>query len=288
VILFGGPHPIAHGLPSIDLAAVGDIMLGRWVGAEITRHGPDYPFTLSRRELRHADLAVGNLECVLGSAPFAVRKRFLLRGNSLEASVLKRAGFAALTLANNHSLDCGPTGLSETLKALSSAHVSAFGAVASPSVLTRKGVRIAFLGYCDFPNDSGGSGICYTNEARLRADISSARQVADIVVVFWHWGVELSSTVSPRQRHLARLAAADGADVVFGAHPHVLQPIEWIRRPYGRRCLIAYSLGNFVFDAHPGRESRTEILHVILRRDGVRGYRVTPYRIVDCRPGPSG
>jgi len=265
----------------VDLAFVGDVMLGRWVGAEIRRHGPDYPFTKASAELRRADLAIGNLECALSRAPFAHSKQFQLRGDPAEAPALRRAGFAAMTLANNHALDCGPLGLSDSVAALASAGVRPLGVTPRATIFIRRGVRIAVLAYCDFPHDSGGAGIQYTDEATLARDLALAKKNADIAVVFWHWGVGLSPQVSARQTHLARLAMRDGADVVVGCHPHVLQPVEKTRHG-----VIAYSLGNFVFDARPGAQSQSEILHVFVTKHGASGFRVSRYRIRNCRPQP--
>jgi poly-gamma-glutamate capsule biosynthesis protein CapA/YwtB (metallophosphatase superfamily) len=296
VIFYAGPPVVvrqlaSHGAPhekiqseKVDAAFVGDVMLGRRVRRQIADHGIGYAFAGAIGELKRSDLALGNLECVLGHSPFEVRKRFLLRGDPSQARELKHAGFSGLTLANNHSLDCGKAGLGETLAALRQARIETAGITDTPAVFIRNGIHIAVLGICDFPNESGGTGICYTNESGLRVAIRRAKRTSDVIVVFWHWGVELSTRPSDRQRHLARISAQDGADVVIGCHPHVLQPVAWIHGSKGRRCLVAYSLGNFVFDARPGRESQSEILHVTLTRDGVRGYRTSPYQIVRCRP----
>jgi hypothetical protein len=196
---------------------------------------------------------------------------------------LARAGISVVSVANNHALDCGRLGLQDELTALDKTHVKAIGLAGSHgTVVVRKGVRIGLLAYCDFPNDSGGPGICYTDEKSLSTEIRALKRRSDVVAVFWHWGNELQTKPNPRQRFLARLAASAGADVVIGCHPHVLQPIERVGR-----TVVAYSLGNFVFDAAPGARSLTEILHVYATRRGVVGYKASPYKIVRCRAEPA-
>ncbi len=285
------PFPFGLGTrwpgPTVDLAAVGDVMLGRWVGREIDTHGRDYPLSKAKQELGKSDIAIGNLECALSKLAFSGRKRFHLQAKPAIGQALQSGGFAALSLANNHALDCGPDGLAETTSALRMSGVATIGITENPTVMIRKGLRIAFLAYCDFPNDSGGPGVSYTNETRLQNDITVARRQADVVVVYWHWGDELSRKVSNRQRLLAKRAANAGVDLVLGAHPHVLQPIEWIQGNGGKMCLVAYSLGNFVFDAPDAATSHSEILHVTLSKRGVTGFRVSPYVIVRCRPEPT-
>ncbi len=316
-------------------------MLGRYVGRRIVRKGIGSIFADSAAELSKADIAFGNLECVLSKRPFVVSKRILLRADPSSAAGLARAGFDVLSVANNHSLDAGSAGLDDTLGVLGKVGILGVGAGSVPiggepgiapgvsyppyppvaeaqegfrwagpppplfpfrkgepspdgsglltsaplgfpegPIVERGGVRIAFLAYCDFP---GASGIAYTDEGRLPEDIASARKVADVVIVSWHWGNELSTTVSKRQRHLARLAARAGADVILGHHPHVLQAIEWLPGRE-RRCLVAYSLGNFVFDAGTAAEKQTGILHVALSKEGARSYSFSKYTIYRGSP----
>ena len=104
-----------------------------------------------------------------------------------------------------------------------------------------------------------------------------------MVVVYFHWGVEGQFTSTARQRQLARAALRAGAQVVLGAHPHVLEPV--VRHGHS---VVAYSLGNFVFaPVRPG-SGRTGILHVYLSRSGVTGVRLRRGHIVGTRPAFGG
>jgi poly-gamma-glutamate capsule biosynthesis protein CapA/YwtB (metallophosphatase superfamily) len=271
--------------PTVELDAVGDVMLARWVERRALREGVQTPFRGVAPILRKADLAVGNLECVLGTWPTAVTKHILLRANPKVSQGLGLAGFDLMTLANNHALDCGPEGLRQTKATLRSLGLNSTGTGLVPLVINRKGLRVAFLGACDFHPASGGeSGIVYTDDAGLGAALRKAHQVADVVVLMVHWGVERTAMVSERQRHLAREFALAGADVILGSHPHVLQAVEWVPRPGGHRGMVAYSLGNFVFDARPGAESKSAILRVQLERGGAKSFSLVPVNILGSFP----
>jgi poly-gamma-glutamate synthesis protein (capsule biosynthesis protein) len=103
--------------------------------------------------------------------------------------------------------------------------------------------------------------------------VRAAKRANDVVVVFFHWGVELHAFPNERQRLFAGAALRAGATVVLGAHPHVLGPVE--RLPH---ALVAWTLGNFVFPAGDGAAVRTAILQVRLTARGVAGYRLVPVR----------
>ena len=110
----------------------------------------------------------------------------------------------------------------------------------------------------------------------------AAARVSDVVIVTFHWGVERSTSENDRQRSFARVALAAGATAVIGAHPHVLQPVR--RTGKGRRKLIAYSLGNFVWAAGGAASSATGILRLKLSGNGVEGAKLLRARIEGTRP----
>jgi len=252
--------PLRH----VSLVAVGDVMLGRWVGRRIAQEGIDSPFRSVVPSLRKADLAVGNMECALTHEPFAVEKRFLLRASPDVAPGLKRAGFGLLSLANNHAEDCGKPGVKEARRLLRAAGVEPLGPEDRPVVIERAGLRIGFVGLCDLPSYG----------TRSVRQVTALRKKVDVLVVMVHWGFEGSSRESVEQRRFAEKLAGAGANLVLGSHPHVLQPIRWVHH-----CLVAYSLGNFVFDARPGKERVSEILSVTLGEHGVENYSTTPVSI---------
>jgi poly-gamma-glutamate synthesis protein (capsule biosynthesis protein) len=113
----------------------------------------------------------------------------------------------------------------------------------------------------------------------IAADVAAARRRADLVVVWFHWGVELERLPNDRQRELADACFDAGAALVLGAHPHVLQPLS-----APPRKLVAWSLGNFVFPPHSPGTERTGVLLVGLDAAGVRGYGFRPATIVGVQP----
>ncbi len=254
--------------PPPSLIAVGDIMLGGRAKKILAECGPDYPFDALLPLLRSAPIVLGNLE-----GPFAHKARkqprnFSYRVDPELASSLTRAGINVVTLANNHLLDCGRSGVLETLDALARAKVSALGAgedksAAHAPVIRQAGrLRIGLLGYywnsrTAATADRPGSAMDFPE--MLEADIRGLREQVDRIVVTCHWGVPYEREPSIADRAKAHLAVDCGADVVIGHHPHIVQPFEIYRgRP------IFYSVGNFAFGSG---NSRAEGLLVSLRFD---------------------
>lgn len=236
----------------VVMSFVGDIMLDGGPGAAIGR-GID-PFADFASELRAAQLAVGNLECPVASGGQAIAKRWTFRADPRVLPVLV-SHFGAVSLANNHTGDFGKAALVETMQHLQAQSLAYFGAGLNLEAAHREllvelnGVRVALLGYDEFlPRvfEAGPSvpGVAWSEDELVTYDIRRARRNgAELVIPFMHWGWEHQSEPSQRQRELAYRMIDAGADAVIGAHPHVIQPVELYR---GK--VIAYSLGNFVFD----------------------------------------
>jgi poly-gamma-glutamate capsule biosynthesis protein CapA/YwtB (metallophosphatase superfamily) len=275
------------------LAAVGDVNLGDGAAVAIARHGARYPWLSVARVLRSADLAVANLECAVSrrGAPWP-GKQYTFRGRPSALRAAGRfAGIDAMSLANNHSLDFGRAAFLDTVAYARRFGIAPFGggrhlaAARRAAVLTRGNLRVGFVGFSDvrplgFDAAAGRPGTAPAFPDEIRAGVRAARRRADVVVAYFHWGIERSTVPSSRQRSLARIALDAGARVVLGAHPHVLQPIA--RR--GSRRLVAWSLGNFVFAAFSPGTERTGILRVKLGADGVRGWSFGRSRIHGVQP----
>jgi poly-gamma-glutamate capsule biosynthesis protein CapA/YwtB (metallophosphatase superfamily) len=260
--------------PHITLMAVGDVMLDRYVGRAIEREGMGYPLGAVGAILQKADLVVANLECPLTRHPKQLVKQFVFRAPPARVAALK--GIDLVSVANNHSLDCGRTGLAATLSTLKAAKIEVCGSNLEPTIVVRKGIRLAFLGFSDFPEPGGG--VNYYEPALLDA-VRGARRKADIVVVFPHWGVEGRASPSERQVGEAKELAQAGADLVIGSHPHTLQPISHIGH-----TVVAYSMGNFVFDS---QGAPTAIFDFTISRRGVESAKLIMCRIVGSRPIPA-
>lgn len=283
--------------PEITLAAVGDLMLARSLGAALERDPTDSPLAGVAPTLRAADVTVGNLECALGTAGRPAPKAYTFQGPPAAIDSLTDAGFDILSLANNHILDYGVAGLRETVALLDGAGIRHTGAglderqAHRPALLTVKGLKLAFLAYVNVPLEGGGynianweatgdePGVAWAEPGRIATDVAAARRDADLVIVLLHSGNEEEDTPNAIQRAAAYAAIDAGAALVLGAHPHTLQGIE---RYNGG--IIAYSLGNFVFDGFEGTANESAILTLTLTRAGVRSFTWTPVLIVDGRP----
>lgn len=278
---------------AVTLAAVGDIQLGRGVGRMIEKEGPDYPFRMVAPLLRSADLTFGNLECALSEEGRPIPKQFSFKADPAAALGMAGAGFDLLSLANNHSMDCGREGLLETQAALAGRGIRSVGAgrdaaeAAAPVILEHGGLRIAFLARTMVAPEGviyreDAPGVAALDPERIEDEVRAARRQADLVVVSLHWGIEYARQPQEEQRRLARRLVDAGACLVLGHHPHALQPVERYRGG-----LIAYSLGNFVFDAGPkGRQGA--ILRCTLTAGGVGSAELIPVAIREGRPAVEG
>ena len=268
LILICAPVAAAAAEPEeLTIAAVGDIMLGGRAEPYLRERGPAYPFQQVLPVLREAQVVVGNLECPLSVRGEAVtNKKFTLRAAPSAVEALKQGGIRVVSLANNHMMDFGPVALQDTLSALSDAGVLYAGAgmnlddARTPALLRTAGRTIAFLSYSltfplEFFASSSRPGTAPGYADYVQEDIRKARAVADLVVVSFHWGAEVTFAAKDYQIALARNAIDWGADLVLGHHPHVLQELELYK---GR--LIAYSLGNFVFGSESNRTNTSIIL----------------------------
>jgi hypothetical protein len=263
----------------ITIEWVGDITPGSAMGVPPGDGGVQ--FAGVRRRLRAADLTFGNLEGTYsvggdskcgGQAGHAC---FAFQAPLDHAVALRRSGFDAVNLANNHAWDFGARGQAQTLRALRRAGVAATGRPGEITIVRRGRLRVALLGFAAYPWAAS-----LTDLARVRRLVRRAGAAADVVVVAMHAGAEgADQTRVPvgtevafgedrgDSRRFAHAAVDAGADLVVGSGPHVIRGIE---RYHGR--VIAYSLGNFAGWNNfglGGPLSESGILRVKLTADGV-------------------
>jgi poly-gamma-glutamate capsule biosynthesis protein CapA/YwtB (metallophosphatase superfamily) len=281
-----------YGGPAVTLTAVGDVQLGRGVARAMARHGVDYPLAKVNDRLRRADLALFNLECALSQDGTPIAKRYSFKGDPAAANGLARAGLDVAVLANNHSVDCGRDRLAETIEALRRHGIAAVGAgedaatAAAPLIVMRNGLRIAILARSFVLPDrvvyreDAPTVAMYDPETMLE-EVRAARRQADVVIVSLHWGIEYAREPQESQRRIAHALVDAGAALVIGHHPHTPQPVERYRNG-----LIAYSLGNFVFDPAGEKGRHGLLLTCTLTRAGVQSYAVTPVKITNTQPRP--
>lgn len=210
-------------------------------------------FRFMKPYILSADVAIANLEVTLAGPPYQGYPQF--SSPDALAIALQEIGFDALVTANNHCIDRGKKGLERTIEVLDSfgiVHTGTFVDTVSrlndsPLFLEKNGFKLALLNYTYGTNGIAipkSSIVNLLDTALMRKDISKARESRpDVIVVFTHWGAEYQSLPSKYQKDLTEFCFAQGAQLVIGAHPHVLQPMEWRKES---NQFVAYSLGNFV------------------------------------------
>lgn len=290
----------------ISLTAVGDVWFARNVGKVIDQNGTDYPFALVADRLRAADITWCDLESPLGVTGSPLPGKLIwFRARPETVQCLKSPGIDVVCLANNHILDYDSPCLLETLDTLEANGIAYCGAgrdaasARRPAVLEAGGLRVAFLAYTEYADSSlywshayprtflAGENLPGCNPLDLdlvAEDIAGAKEVADLVVVGYHWGLE--DRAYPEAYHpwnnlpeIARKTIDLGACLVLGTHPHHIQGFEV--RDGG---LIAYSLGNFVTDQIEDAQREGMILDVELGPSGVLSARITPVWSEGFRP----
>lgn len=248
--------------------------------------------------LSRVDIAMVNLETAVTDRGEPAPKEYVFRAPASAFSALKAGGVDLVTVANNHGMDFGTTGLADTLAAGRRAGVRVVGGgrndtqAYAPYRAGVNGQRIAIIGATQVLDDQlisawtagpGKAGLASAkDEARLVRAVREARSTSDTVVVYLHWGLELSGCPTGTQTSLARRLVAAGADVIVGSHAHVLLGAGKLQR-----ALVAYGLGNFVFYASRELTSQSGVLEVTVTGRRIDRYRWVPARISGGIPYPA-
>lgn len=286
---------LATATPTCDIVVAGDIILGRGVNNKMVQYNDYlYPFRKVRDEFLSADWRIANLECTITDLlpppldPFTFT--FITASRAVDGLVY--AGIQTVSLANNHADNGGVESFVDMIQTLHKHDITTCGGgtmlaeARQPVIRTIKGTRVALLGYNDIlPGgpyaDVNSPGVAPLDLLTLPHDIAAARKQADVVIPFFHWGIEYTKDPTIIQQQAAHLAIDAGADMVLGSHPHWIQAIEAYK---GR--LIVYCLGNFIFDQDWSRETLEGcMLHLYWRGTTLSSIRFVPYLIEDrCQP----
>jgi poly-gamma-glutamate synthesis protein (capsule biosynthesis protein) len=270
----GGPAPA----PVVNLTVAGDIIFGRTVHRRMVEYGDfAHPLREVAPRLAAADLTIADLECSLSDRTEKPESptTFFFTTNAAAVDGLTLAGIDGVSLANNHSMNFGALGLTDTLAVLEGAGITPFGggldlaASRRPGLFEVKGTTIAWLGYDGISAAEYGAGPDWPGTCPLDADlvvedIAAAKAAgADLVIPFFHWSEEYVAVPSAFMREMAHLAIDSGAGLVVGSHPHWVQGTEWYKG-----VPILYSLGNFVFDQEWSLETKQGMFAEIVLRGG--------------------
>lgn len=247
----------------VSLVAVGDNLIhNTLISAGEQEDGTlDYTsfYANIKNDISSADVAVINQETILGGSTFEYTGYPTFNSPWEIGTAAIDAGFDIFTCATNHSLDKGYSGIEQECKFFSEhPEVVHVGTNTSQeeynSILyyEKNGIKFAILNYTYGTNGipiPEGREWCVNmmDKDKITKDVQAARENADVVIVFPHWGTENSTEVSDYQREYVSLFSELGVDIVIGTHPHVLQPVEWVtNETTGKKMLVYYSLGNFI------------------------------------------
>lgn len=290
-------RPLAAQTDTLRLLFAGDIMghAPQIKSAEIGPDQYDYRpcFRYVKPVLEQADLAIGNLELTLpGKGPYSGYPMF--RSPDALAVALRDAGFDILVTANNHSNDSRGPGLVSTLETVRNLGFQQTGTFKNqrdrdlfyPLMVYRNGFKIALLNYTYDTNGVPTQPPTIVNlidTVQIAADLAEARaRKPHFIIAIMHWGLEYQVQENADQRQLAHFLIRNGADMVIGAHPHVVQPIkvETVTMPDGttKSAVVVYSLGNFISNQQkPGTDGGILFQVELLHRKGIPHAEVGDY-----------
>lgn len=273
----------------LRVSVVGDVLLARTVPAALARDSIKLAHA-TRRSWARSRYIIGNLECPLTTHQQPLAKAITFRAEPRWAGWLHRLGFTHLSLANNHTLDQQLTGLTDTHKALKTSRLATLGYQSDSTIgclptLLGADSSVAVLAYSAFRLGAAGEGcVCGRDFATLCERLATYKTLFPhrAVLVYLHWGTEYANQPTDLQRQQARTLIDCGAAAVVGAHPHVVQTME-----YYRGCPILYSLGNFLFD-QPGPNTSLGLQADFDLQDGrVRGTYLHPWQLGRAVPHPA-
>ena len=264
---------------SLTLSVVGDCTLGTdetfdydtSLNAYYENYGADY-FLQNVKDIFSADdLTIANFEGTLTDSDEREDKTFAFKAPASYASILTGGSVEAVNTANNHSHDYGDQSFDDTLAALDDAGIVHFG-YDETAVMDVKGIKVGLVGIYELYDHLEREQQLKDNIAKVKAD------GAQLIVVIFHWGNETETVPDSNQTTLGRIAIDEGADLVCGHHPHVLQGIETYK---GRN--IVYSLGNFCFGGNSSPSDMDTMIYqqtFTIDANGVKKDNVT--NIIPC------
>ena len=264
---------------SLTLSVVGDCTLGTdetfdydtSLNAYYENYGADYFLQNVKDIFSTDDLTIANFEGTLTDSDEREDKTFAFKAPASYASILTGGSVEAVNTANNHSHDYGEQSFDDTLAALDDAGIVHFG-YDETAVMDVKGVKVGLVGIYELYDHLEREQQLKNNIAKVKAD------GAQLIVVIFHWGNETETVPDSNQTTLGRIAIDEGADLVCGHHPHVLQGIETYK---GRN--IVYSLGNFCFGGNSSPSDMDTMIYqqtFTIDADGVKKDNVT--NIIPC------
>ncbi|WP_419887383.1 CapA family protein [Neobacillus niacini] len=244
----------------LTIGAIGDILIHDTVYQDAfngTQYNFNPIFENVKSTLESPDILTANQESMLGGSDIGVSSYPMFNSPHEVADALVNTGVDIVSMANNHTLDKGERGIlsaTDYLNSIGLPHVGSFLNEEDRQtlrIINKNGIKLAFLSYTYGTNgipvpDGKDFLVNLINRDLMSDEIHRAKKEADVVIMSIHWGNEYQRIPTSEQKDLANFLANEGVDIIFGSHPHVLQPMEWIKTEDGRNSFVIYSLGNFI------------------------------------------
>jgi poly-gamma-glutamate synthesis protein (capsule biosynthesis protein) len=277
-----------------EILAVGDIMMGRYVGVKINRSGDNtHSFEYVWEQLSKPDLTFAQLETPFSPTDFTSEGMILVSQPDTIAGLVK-SGIDIVSISGNHFGDALREGMDYSFKTLTDNNIKYIGAgpdeskAFSDQVIISNGIKYGFINFVNIMPDSYGAegdiaGTAWVDfnsiidREKIINSIQKAENNSDILIVGFHWGTEYTPNPTSTQQEIAHLAIDNGADIIVGTHPHVVQADEVYKDKY-----INYSLGNFIMDQMWSEETQEGVLLYIYTLDNqIISYNLIPTHVLD-------
>ncbi|WP_338472262.1 CapA family protein [Niallia sp. XMNu-256] len=251
------PEPIVQ---TIQLSAVGDILIHEdlYNAASVGNNQYDFTpmFELVKPYMEGADITFANQETMIGGVELGLSTYPAFNSPVEIGDALKNSGVDIVSIANNHTLDRREQAVLNSIDhwnkigMLYTGAYSSFEDQKSIRVIEKDGIKVAFIAYTygtnGIPVPEGKEYLVnLIDKQRIKDEIDRAEEIADVVAVSLHFGNEYERMPNEAQKELVQFSVDEGADLIIGTHPHVLQPFSWVQGKDGNRAYVMYSLGNF-------------------------------------------
>lgn len=294
LLILSRPTPLSTDYPrqdnppyqQVSLLFMGDIMQhmpqveAAW-NDSLQKYIYDSCFTYIKPVISSYDLAIANLETTLAGKPFSGYPAFSSPDELVVG--MMNAGIDLAGTANNHCCDRGGHGLKRTVGILDSLGLDHFGTYndmdsysrENPKMIRKNGISLAFLNYTYGTNGipvPEGTVVSLIEKERIRQDLEKAKDsLPDKIIIFIHWGEEYQREPNAYQKDIAEFCFENGADIIIGSHPHVLQPMEWrTADSLNKEKLVVWSLGNYVSNQRKRYTDGGAMVGLVLRKENGR------------------
>ena len=243
-----------------------------------------------------ADITIANQETILGGAELGLSTYPSFNSPYEVADALQYVGVDIVSMANNHTLDRGEQAIMNATDYLRKIDMRYVGSYRNeedrntPRILTKKDISVGFLSYTygtnGIPVPEGKDYLVnYIDQEKIVTDIENLQDKTDFVVVSMHFGTQYEPLPNDEQIYLADLLTNNGADVIIGHHPHVLQPVDWVSSENSHDRFVMYSLGNFLSNQDGLDRNIGAISQIKLTKK--RTHNETSYQISDAQMIPT-